>query len=108
MPFALAFIDIDHFKRLNDTLGHDVGDEALRRVGETLTAHVRQSDAVGRLGGDEFAVLMPGVAGATMHRRFDPIRLALDAMAARSRLAHQLLDRRRRVRDCRRRVRATR
>ena len=83
-PFALAFIDIDHFKRLNDTLGHDVGDEALRSVGETLVRHVRQSDAVGRLGGDEFAVLMPGVTGATMYRRFDPIRRALDAMALRS------------------------
>ena len=83
VPFALAFIDIDHFKRLNDSLGHDVGDEALRRVGETLTGCVRQSDAVGRLGGDEFAVLMPGVTGATMHRRFDPIKLDLDAMVAR-------------------------
>lgn len=83
VPFALAFIDIDHFKRLNDSLGHDVGDAALRRVGETLAGCVRQSDAVGRLGGDEFAVLMPGVTGATMHRRFDPIKLDLDAMAAR-------------------------
>jgi diguanylate cyclase (GGDEF)-like protein len=83
VPFALAFIDIDHFKRLNDSLGHDVGDEALQRVGETLTGCVRQSDAVGRLGGDEFAVLMPGVTGATMHRRFDPIKFDLDAMATR-------------------------
>ncbi len=82
-PFALAFIDIDHFKRLNDALGHDVGDEALRRVGETLSGCVRQSDAVGRLGGDEFAVLMSGVSGATMHRRFDPIKRDLDAMVAR-------------------------
>ena len=84
VPFALAFIDIDHFKRLNDSHGHDVGDEALRRVGETLTGCVRQSDAVGRLGGDEFAVLMPGVTGATMHRRFDPIKIDLDAMVARN------------------------
>ena len=84
VPFALAFIDIDHFKRLNDALGHDIGDEALRRVGETLSGCVRQSDAVGRLGGDEFAVLMPGVTGATMHRRFDPIKLDLDAMATRN------------------------
>ena len=84
VPFALAFIDIDHFKRLNDSLGHDVGDEALRSVGETLTGCVRQSDAVGRLGGDEFAVLMPGVTGATMHRRFDPIKIDLDAMVARN------------------------
>ena len=83
-PFALAFIDVDHFKRLNDTQGHDVGDEALRQIGITLTGCVRQTDAVGRLGGDEFAILMPGVTGAMMHRRFDPIKLDLDAMVARN------------------------
>ena len=83
VPFALAFIDIDHFKRLNDTLGHEVGDEALKQVAETLSGCVRQSDVVGRLGGDEFAVLMPGVTGETMHRRFDPIKVDLDNVAAR-------------------------
>ncbi|HVF64362.1 MAG TPA: diguanylate cyclase [Casimicrobiaceae bacterium] len=83
MPFAIAFIDVDHFKRLNDSMGHDIGDEALCRIAETLSGCVRQSDVVGRLGGDEFAVLMPGVTGATMHRRFDPIKLDLDAMAER-------------------------
>lgn len=83
VPFALAFIDIDHFKRLNDTLGHEVGDDALRCVAETLSGCVRQSDVVGRLGGDEFAVLMPGVTGDTMHRRFDPIKLDLDNVVAR-------------------------
>ncbi|HVE50826.1 MAG TPA: diguanylate cyclase [Casimicrobiaceae bacterium] len=79
-PFALAFVDIDHFKRLNDSLGHEAGDNALRAVAETLTGGVRQSDVVGRLGGDEFAVLMPGVTAETMHRRFDPIKIDLDNM----------------------------
>ena len=82
-PFALAFIDVDHFKRLNDALGHDVGDEALRAIAETLLGGVRQGDMVGRLGGDEFAVLMPGVTEETMRRRFDPVKFDLDAMVAR-------------------------
>lgn len=82
-PFALAFVDVDHFKRVNDTHGHEAGDEALKRIAETLTSAVRSSDVVGRLGGDEFAVLMPGVTGGTMHRRFDPIKIDLDAMVAR-------------------------
>jgi diguanylate cyclase (GGDEF)-like protein len=82
-PFALAFVDIDHFKRLNDHFGHDTGDDALRQVAETLAGGVRQTDVVGRLGGDEFAVLMPGVTSATMHRRFDPIKHDLDQMVSR-------------------------
>ncbi|HEX4884223.1 MAG TPA: diguanylate cyclase [Casimicrobiaceae bacterium] len=82
-PFALAFVDVDHFKRLNDTLGHEAGDDALRRIAETLQSAIRHSDMVGRLGGDEFAVLMPGVTAETMHRRFDPIKLDLDAMVKR-------------------------
>ncbi len=84
-PFALAFVDVDHFKRLNDTLGHGAGDEALCRIAATLAAAVRQTDVVGRLGGDEFAVLMPGVTADTMHRRFDPVKAGLDAMVARER-----------------------
>lgn len=55
----LLMVDIDHFKRVNDTHGHDVGDQVLRVVGELLLANVRRDSVVARLGGDEFALLLP-------------------------------------------------
>lgn len=58
---SIAFIDLDKFKALNDRSGHDVGDEALRVVAQTLRAHLRSTDLPARLGGDEFAVMLPGL-----------------------------------------------
>ena len=54
--------DIDHFKRVNDTHGHDIGDEVLRIVGEVLLANVRRDSLVARVGGDEFGLLLPRVS----------------------------------------------
>jgi diguanylate cyclase (GGDEF)-like protein/PAS domain S-box-containing protein len=61
--FAVHYIDLDHFKDINDTLGHPAGDELLRTISERLKSCVRETDMVARFGGDEFAVLQDDVAG---------------------------------------------
>jgi diguanylate cyclase (GGDEF)-like protein/PAS domain S-box-containing protein len=64
-PVAAVFLDFDHFKLVNDTFGHTVGDEMLRVVAQRLRSTVRESDTVARLGGDEFVLVLPGkVAGS--------------------------------------------
>ena len=62
---ALLYIDMDNFKNLNDTLGHEVGDLLLKQVGERLKACVREEDTVARIGGDEFVVMLTSLASET-------------------------------------------
>ncbi len=59
---AVMMLDLDHFKGINDTLGHSVGDQLLKAVGNCLTRLQRRSDTIARLGGDEFMLIVPQIA----------------------------------------------
>ena len=59
IPLSVLMIDIDKFKNINDTYGHDVGDEVIKLLANSLIEHVRQSDIVVRLGGEEFVAILP-------------------------------------------------
>ena len=63
-PLSVLIMDLDGFKEINDTLGHQMGDAVLREIGHRLKSGLRDSDTVSRLGGDEFAVMLPNVARA--------------------------------------------
>jgi diguanylate cyclase (GGDEF)-like protein len=83
-PFALLMLDIDHFKRVNDTYGHNVGDKVIIALARTIAAAVREIDTAARLGGEEFAVILPetGLAGALVVA--ERLRLAVQAMDVRA------------------------
>ncbi len=76
---ALLYLDLDEFKRINDSLGHDVGDAVLMKVAETLRQCVRYQDTVARMGGDEFVILLTDIDG--MSGASSVARKILDAMA---------------------------
>ena len=76
---ALMLLDVDHFKRFNDTHGHQAGDEALRRVGTALAAAVRASDVVCRYGGEEFLVFLPDCDLSEAIAKAEKIRAAVGA-----------------------------
>ena len=61
LPFGVLFCDIDHLKDLNDTFGHNLGDQVLRMIAQTLRANIRETDSMGRWGGEEFLVILHDV-----------------------------------------------
>jgi len=76
-PLSVVFVDVDHFKQLNDTMGHDTGDQVLRTIGTLLRRHVRESDYVIRWGGDEFLLLLTCTMGKA-ERKADELKTAFE------------------------------
>jgi diguanylate cyclase (GGDEF)-like protein len=79
--FAVAMLDIDHFKRFNDTHGHAGGDQALHLVAQTLRQACRETDVVARYGGEEFALILPGVRSSFAHGLLERFRREVAATA---------------------------
>ena len=76
-PIGVALVDVDNFRLLNETHGHDVGDETLRRVVETLEAHLQRATVIGRYGPDEFLVIAPAAEIAALEPGLERVRDAL-------------------------------
>lgn len=79
LPLSLVLLDLDHFKRVNDTRGHQAGDAVLKDAAKLLHDNVRQTDRVARTGGEEFAVVMPGLGQAEAVKAADRLRAILAA-----------------------------
>ena len=79
-PFALAMLDIDHFKRINDNHGHQAGDRVLQAVSRVLRSNCREIDTVARIGGEEFAILMPETSIASSRPVMERILAAVSAI----------------------------
>lgn len=79
-PFAVAILDIDNFKSINDTWGHEAGDLILKSLSQAMRSSFRASDVIGRIGGDEFAVIMPETDNAEALSALERLRTGVEAM----------------------------
>lgn len=79
-PYAMIFVDLDHFKRINDVHGHEAGDTVLREVAQCLRRTARGSDIVGRVGGEEFSIMLPGTDQAGALRLAEKIREEIETL----------------------------
>ena len=79
-PIGLMILDLDHFKQINDTYGHHVGDEVLKAVGKCLKDLTRYHDVVARLGGEEFAIIVPNIDGELLQKLAERVRRAISAL----------------------------
>lgn len=77
VPLSIALLDIDHFKEVNDTYGHIIGDRLLREIARRMKAIVRSYDSVGRYGGEEFLLIFPGLSGSDADALCERVRSAI-------------------------------
>jgi diguanylate cyclase (GGDEF)-like protein len=82
-PLSLALVDLDHFKEINDSVGHSGGDQVLKFIAQLLRDNLRQEDVICRLGGDEFAIIFPETHAKKAKLFFDRVREKLDQMDVR-------------------------
>jgi diguanylate cyclase (GGDEF)-like protein len=79
-PLSMMFFDIDHFKQVNDTFGHAIGDDALKTTIQTVCSKLRSADLIGRYGGDEFVILLPQTSAQDALPLADRIHTSIAAM----------------------------
>ncbi len=77
-PYAIAIFDIDHFKAVNDTYGHEAGDQVICHIAKCMRSHIRTDDFVARMGGEEFAVIINDTDQANAHRILENIRIYIE------------------------------
>ncbi|GAX87954.1 conserved hypothetical protein [Lebetimonas natsushimae] len=78
LPFSILFIDIDHFKKINDKYGHDIGDKVLSELANILKSNLRKSDLIARWGGEEFIVILANTDKETAEKIAEKLRLAIE------------------------------
>jgi diguanylate cyclase (GGDEF)-like protein len=77
---GLLMIDVDNFKRVNDTWGHPVGDDVLKSIAQVLASNLRQTDVAARYGGEEFAIVLPGLGPRGVRAVGEKLRRAVKAL----------------------------
>src|SRR5262249_27222215 len=81
LDLAILMIDVDHFKHLNDTLGHAAGDELLRSIAQIIRSSIREQDHAYRCGGDEFVIVMPDADSETAHSMAARVTSLVDGLS---------------------------